>query len=72
MRLPLSNRTVVGALAVLTVFDSLSALLGSVLGVALNGAGVPLEYRADSPFSSCLENYKPRFFIVESPLIFTR
>jgi len=52
MRLPLSNRTVVGALAALAVFAALSALLGSVLAVAFNGAGVPLEHLAQSPFSS--------------------
>lgn len=42
----------VRALATLTVFGALSALYGSVLVVAFNGAGIPLEYLAHSPFSS--------------------
>lgn len=54
VHLPLSNRTVVGALVALTVFGTLSALAGCVLAVAFNGAGVPLEDLAHSPFSSYL------------------
>jgi hypothetical protein len=52
MCLPLPNRTVVGALTALTMFGALSAFFGSVLAVAFNGAGVPLEHLAHSPFSS--------------------
>jgi hypothetical protein len=52
MHLPLSSRTVVGALAALAVFGALSALVGAVLAIAFNGAGVPLEHLARSPFSS--------------------
>jgi hypothetical protein len=52
MHLPLSNRIVVGTLATLAVFGALSALVGAVLAIAANGAGVPLEYLAHSPFSS--------------------
>jgi hypothetical protein len=52
VNLPLSNRTVVGTLGGLTVFGALSALGGAVLAIAANGAGVPLEYLAHTPFSS--------------------
>lgn len=52
MRLPVPDRAVVGALAALTMFGALSAFAGSVLAVAFNGAGVPLEHLAHSPFSS--------------------
>jgi hypothetical protein len=52
MNLPLSNRTVVGILAGLTAFGALSALGGAALAIAFNGAGVPLEYLAHTPFSS--------------------
>jgi hypothetical protein len=52
MHLPISNRAVVGTLASLAVFGALSAVAGAVLAVAANGAGVPLEYLAHSPFSS--------------------
>jgi hypothetical protein len=52
MDLPVSNRIVVRTLTVLAVFGALSALVGAVLAIAANGAGVPLEYLANSPFSS--------------------
>jgi hypothetical protein len=52
MPLPLSNRTVLGDLVALALFGALSAFVGAALGVAANGAGVPLEYLAHSPFSS--------------------
>jgi hypothetical protein len=52
MHLPVASRIVVRTLTVLVVFGALSALLGAVLGIAANGAGVPLEYLANSPFSS--------------------
>jgi hypothetical protein len=52
MNLRVSNHIVVWALTVLVVFGALSALLGAVLAIAANGAGVPLEYLKNSPFSS--------------------
>ena len=52
MLLPVSSRIAARVLCALAVFGALSALAGAVLGVALNGAGVPIEYLADSPFSS--------------------
>jgi hypothetical protein len=52
MHLPLSNRSALGTLVALLLFGALSAFAGAVLGVAANGAGVPLEYLAHSPFSS--------------------
>jgi hypothetical protein len=42
------------ALIVLLYFCALSALAGGVLGVAANGAGVPLEYLRATPFPSYL------------------
>ena len=36
----------------LAIFGAMSALLGAVLAIAANGAGVPLEYLKHSPFSS--------------------
>ena len=52
MHMPLSNRITLGTLAALAVFGTLSAFVGATLAVAANGAGVPLEYLAHSPFSS--------------------
>ena len=52
MNLPVSNQIVVRTLIVLVVFGALSALVGAVLAIAANGAGVPLEYLKNSPFSS--------------------
>ena len=52
MRLPVSNQIVVGTLTVLVIFGALSALAGAILAIAANGAGVPLEYLKNSPFSS--------------------
>jgi len=52
MNRPVSNQIVVWTLIVLVVFGALSALLGAVLAIAANGAGVPLEYLKNSPFSS--------------------
>lgn len=54
MNLPVSNQIVVRTLTVLVVFGALSALVGAVLAIAANGAGVPLEYLKNSPFSSYL------------------
>jgi len=42
------------ALVVLLFFGGLSALVGAGMAVVANGAGVPLEYLANSPFSSFL------------------
>ena len=52
MSLPLPFRVVTRLLAALTLFGALSAVAGAVLAIAANGAGVPLEYLANSPFSS--------------------
>lgn len=54
MLLPLSNRTVVGALTVLAVFQALSAFYGAFLAVARDGAGVSLENLEGSPFTTYL------------------
>jgi hypothetical protein len=50
--MPVSSLVVVRSLVALTLFGALSSIVGAVLGVAANGAGVPLEHLADSPFSS--------------------
>lgn len=42
------------ALIVLAYFGAVSALGGGVLGIAANGAGVPLEYLRGTPFTSYL------------------
>ncbi|HEY9470528.1 MAG TPA: hypothetical protein VIQ76_13030 [Propionibacteriaceae bacterium] len=42
------------ALIALLVFGSLSSFGGAVFAIAFNGAGVPLEYLAGSPFDSYL------------------
>jgi hypothetical protein len=52
--LPVSSKLVARTLAALGVFGALSAFGGAVLGVVMNGAGVPLEYLAGSPFTSYL------------------
>ncbi len=52
MNFPIPNRIVLRALVALEVFGALSALVGAILALALNGAGVPLTYLANSPFSS--------------------
>ena len=52
MHFPVSNRIVVRLLVVLVLFGALSALAGAVLAIALNGAGVPVEYLTNSPFAS--------------------
>ena len=54
MHLPIASRIVVRALIALLVFGALSSLAGSVLAIAANGAGIPLEYLNNSPFSSYL------------------
>jgi hypothetical protein len=52
MSLPVPSRIVTRLLVALALFGALSALAGAVLAVAANGAGVPLEYLANSPFHS--------------------
>jgi hypothetical protein len=42
------------ALIVLSYFGAVSAVGGGVIGVAANGAGVPLEYLQGTPFTSYL------------------
>jgi len=54
MNPPASNHVVVRTLTALVVFGALSALIGAVLAIAANGAGVPLEHLKHSPFSSYL------------------
>ena len=52
MSLPVPSRIGARLLAALTLFGALSAFTGAVLAIAANGAGVPLEYLANSPFRS--------------------
>jgi hypothetical protein len=52
MSLPVPPGIVTRLLVAFTLFGALSALTGAVLAVAANGAGVPLEYLANSPFPS--------------------
>jgi hypothetical protein len=52
MNPPVSNHVVVWTLTALVSFGALSAVVGAVLAIAANGAGVPLEYLENSPFSS--------------------
>jgi hypothetical protein len=54
MLLPVSNRSAIKALTALLAFGALSSFAGAVLAIAANGAGVPVEYLANSPFSSYL------------------
>ena len=52
MHLPVADRVVLRLLAALALFGALSAFGGAVLALVANGAGVPLEYLAHSPFAS--------------------
>jgi hypothetical protein len=52
MNPPVSNHVAVWTLTALVAFGALSAAVGAVLAIAANGAGVPLEYLRNSPFSS--------------------
>lgn len=45
-----ARRLLTGALS----FGAISALIGGVLGVVANGAGMPLEYLTGTPFTSYL------------------
>jgi hypothetical protein len=49
---PVSNHVAAWTLTALVAFGALSAAVGAVLAIAANGAGVPLEYLRNSPFSS--------------------
>jgi hypothetical protein len=49
---PIHSRIATRLLTALTLFGALSALAGAILAVAANGAGVPLEYLANTPFPS--------------------
>lgn len=51
---PIPSKPFVRSLEALAIFGALSAIGGSILGVAFNGAGVSLEYLAGSPFTSYL------------------
>jgi hypothetical protein len=52
MTVPLSDRVVARALLALLVFGALSAMIGAIMALMLNGAGVPLAYLGNSPFTS--------------------
>ena len=54
MNLKVASSMILGALTALLWFGVLSAIAGAVLAIAANGAGVPTEYLANSPFSSYL------------------
>lgn len=54
MPLPIPNRLLVRALITLLGLGAVSALVGAIIAIAANGGGVPLEYLADSPFTSYL------------------
>jgi len=48
----LANRATSVTLVVMLVFSVLSCMAGAILGIAANGAGVPLSYLEGSPFTS--------------------
>ncbi|MCS5498546.1 hypothetical protein NY547_14935 [Cnuibacter physcomitrellae] len=50
----ISSRPLRIVLIALLVFGTASALLGAVMGVLFDGAGVPVEYLTGSPFTSYL------------------
>lgn len=52
MSLPISSRIFSSALVVLLIFGAVSAFGGAVLAIVFNGAGVPLEHLAGTPFST--------------------
>lgn len=52
MTRPISRRLVTRLLTALLIFGAVSSFGGAVLGIVFNGAGVPLEYLANSSFSS--------------------
>lgn len=54
MNLPLSSKILSTVLVVLLIFGAVSAFGGAVLAIIFNGAGVPLEHLAGTPFRSFL------------------
>lgn len=54
MNIKIASSIVLGALTALLGFGVLSAITGAVLAIAAHGAGVPIAYLANSPFSSYL------------------
>ena len=54
MNLPVPNRIVSGVLIALLLFGAVSSFGGAVLAIAFDGAGVPQEWLANSPFASYL------------------
>jgi len=54
MIFPLSGRIFSRALAALLIFNAVSSLVGAVMAIFFNGAGVPLEVLAGSWFQSFL------------------
>jgi hypothetical protein len=52
--LPLSSKVLSTVLVVLLIFGAFSAFGGAVLAIIFNGAGVPLEHLAGTPFRSFL------------------
>ena len=54
MRARAPNGVVRGVLIALLIFGALSSFGGAVFAIAFNGAGVPREYLAGSPFDSFL------------------
>ncbi len=54
MNLPVPNRIVSGVLIALLLFGAVSSFGGAVLAIAFDGAGVPKEWLANSPFTSYL------------------
>ena len=52
MQLPLANRLAIRLLIALALFGALSAFVGAAVAIVANGAGIPLEYLANSPFRS--------------------
>lgn len=54
MKLALTDTVVVRTLVGLLLFGALSAAVGAGIALVANGAGVPVAYLEDSPFSSYL------------------
>ena len=54
MNLPVPNRIVSGVLIALLLFGAVTSFGGAVLAIAFDGAGVPKEWLANSPFTSYL------------------
>lgn len=52
MRAPIPASVLRGILIGLLIFGAVSSFAGAVIAIAANGAGMPLEYLAGSPFDS--------------------